>query len=300
MGSGIPTLNTVTRSQDDDEGIAGTIAKDEKGVSMVFVPAGTFTMGIEFDDALAACRERVTEDDPDFPCYPALFWLQTPAHSQTVDAYWIDQYEVTYGQYDACVQANICEDWPLRGNAILTPEEALMPFESGTFDMATAYCVWRSGRLPTEPEWEYAARGPEGLLYPWGNEFVGEYTNISATHAFRRDQNEGAAPGGSFEYDRSWVNAYDMLGNLTEWTNTPFAPFEGYSYDLHDPEFDLLYTPNMPMTGRGVSYRASYGYVSNTYRWVPTRRDYWGSGIGFRCARSPDDEMPVPILPVTR
>ena len=89
---------------------------------------------------------------------------------------------------------------------------------------AEAYANWRGGRLPTEAEWEYAARGPNSLIYPWGNEFDGTKLNFCDTEctydwrdASVDDGYEKTAPVGSYESGKSWVVAYDLAGNIWEW-----------------------------------------------------------------------------------
>ena len=111
------------------------------GMIMAWVPSGEFEMGSDADR---------NEDE-------------LPIHVVALDAFWIDKTEVTEGQYDRCVVAGVCREpgnHPVRSNH---------PVSSVTWQDAMAYCTWAGGRLPTEAEWEYAARGPQSLEYPWGN-----------------------------------------------------------------------------------------------------------------------------------
>ena len=158
------------------------------GMVMVYVPAGEFQMGSENGDS----NER-------------------PVHTVALAAFWIDQTEVTNAQYQRCVAAGVCQ--PSRYTADNDYNGAKQPVVGVSWDDAVTYATWVGGRLPTEAEWEYAARGPEGLTYPWGNEWDcarGNFNENCDTHAY-------TAPVGSFPEGASWVGALDMAGNLREW-----------------------------------------------------------------------------------
>ena len=94
------------------------------------------------------------------------------------------------------------------------PGHGKRPLQSVTRNGADAYCAWRAARLPTEAEWEYAARGPDSLLYPWGNEFIAD--NVLRVHERARLPNVGSKPQGA-----SWVGALDLSGSLFEWAQQP-------------------------------------------------------------------------------
>ena len=206
------------------------------GVPMVQVPPGCFTMG-----------SRNGRRD------------EQPAHEICVDdAFWIDQYEVTntvYGSSGAF-------------------EGGDLPRENITWFEARDFCVARGGRLPTEAEWEYAARGPDNLLYPWGNRFVADNLIYDANFGSRTHP-VGSRPGGV-----SWVGAYDMSGNVWEWVNSMYWP---YPYDAIDGREDL-FNPDERRVYRGGmgSYIDAGTSAAKRFRALPDTRDWF---IGFRCMR---------------
>jgi formylglycine-generating enzyme required for sulfatase activity len=214
------------------------------GVEMVLVPAGCFMMG--------------SEDGAD---------NERPVHQQCFNApFWIDRYEVTNAQFGSTgcegvssqpEQPRSCADW----------------FE------ARDHCGQRGARLPNEAEWEYAARGPDSLVYPWGNEFAADnvvYVENSGDDA----ADVGSRPGGV-----SWVGAYHMSGNVWEWVSTIYD--EGdypYPYHWDDGREDLEQTDALrglrggSFLNFGDSLRAAYRRGRDSDR---------EDGInGFRCALS--------------
>ena len=148
------------------------------GKTMLHVPGGTFSMGstdTEIQDALARCRKVYRYCNLDF------YGREAPQHRVTLDSFWIDQTEVTNAQFRHCVEAGVCEaptmcteGEPTFGNGSKVDH----PVVCVDWQDAQTYCEWAGVRLPTEAEWEYAARGPDGSLYPWGNERGGPWQNF--------------------------------------------------------------------------------------------------------------------------
>lgn len=184
------------------------------GVEMVQVPSGCFMMG-----------------------YDEGGWGDKPAHEVCLDSFWIDRYEITAAQFAA---------FEGEAEGSFTPVDDLQPRTQIDFHDANAYCELRSARLPTEAEWEFAARGPDGLLFAWGNELDLGYIP-SASNTFT-----ATLPVGSVPEDISWVGAYDMTWGVSEW----IADY----YDLmyYDTFDDVAWNPTGPDDGDTHAIRGRY------------------------------------------
>jgi serine/threonine-protein kinase len=165
----------------------------------VFVPGGPFLMG-STDEDLRASRE------------------EKPQRSVTVPDFWVDQTEVTNAQYARCVQAGSCETLPNTTSASRNAYYGNSEFDNYpvvyvSWNMAKAYCAWAGQRLPTEIEWEKAARGTKGDIYPWGNSAPsGVLLNYGGL-------NGDTTLVGKFLAGVSPYGAFDMAGNVWEWTS---------------------------------------------------------------------------------
>jgi formylglycine-generating enzyme required for sulfatase activity len=178
-------------------------------MTMVYVRDGEFPMGSsEFD-------EDARKDEK-------------PQHSVSLDAFWIDRTEVTNAQYQLCMDAGFCVQptgWGMSGfNA---PEQ---PVVLVRWTEAQTYGEWAGGRLPTEAEWEYAARGLQGYLFPWGNDFEGSRLNYCDRNCSQANPDQRyddgcaqLAPVGSYSEWPSWCGVLDMAGNVWEWVADRYA-----------------------------------------------------------------------------
>lgn len=232
---------------------------------------------------------------------------EKPVHKVYLDRYYIDQTEVTNAMYAAFLndQGNQEQGGVFWLNA--TGENALV-MENGArwvpvsgFDDhpvvevswygAHAYCVWRGARLPTEAEWEKSARGAEGSLYPWGEEFNGLKANFCdtnctqdwANHAYN-DNYARTAPVGSFLDGASPYGILDMAGNAWEWVE------DWYSSDYYSQS-----PGRNPLGPEAGAYRILRGgsWSDSDFDLSAANRNGWGlpefssNNVGFRCARSP-------------
>lgn len=174
-----------------DNGAEGRI---ECPADMVAVPGGDFFMG---------CNEAV-----DTECYPA----EKPGKPVEVPGFCIDRMEVTVAAYVACVRATACRQPRREGECNWgRPGREMHPVNCVEWQDAATYCEWAGKRLPNEAEWEKAARGTDGRVYPWGNLFVGDRANTSQTGVAHTQ------PVGSYSAGRSPYGVFDMAGNVWEW-----------------------------------------------------------------------------------
>lgn len=257
---------------------------------MVQIPAGQFFMGSEDKDA------------PD---------NQKPSHHVTLASFCMDLHEVTAGAYKACADVGKCRrpsnevDWPKitpRERALYSPictfgdpARANHPINCVTWQMANDYCQSADKQLPTEAEWEFATRGPDGRIYPWGDEEpTALHLNACGKECSAWGKQHGTpldalypesdgfattAPVGSFPKGRSRFGPYDVVGNVWEWTASWLGTYSA------EPETN----PRGPAEGerrviRGGAFNGSYSswlHPSFRYGQVPTAQSH---GIGFRCA----------------
>ncbi len=229
--------------------------------NMVFVAAGAFLRG---------CNALVED------CTGALRTDESPSAQITLSAYWIDETEVTQDAYQACMTAGACTA-PAGDFAPSTL--GVYPVVRVTWVQAVSYCTWRGKRLPTEAEWEKAARGTDGRTYPWGDNAP---TCSLAYYADCPGGTTSSAPVGSRPLGASPVGALDMAGNASEWV----ADWYNGSYYASAPSTD----PTGPVSGtnrglRGGSWNAETTSLltANRYAIPPTYAS--DNRVGFRCAQ---------------
>ena len=239
--------------------------EDDKGVPMRLVPAGEFVMG--------------SDDSVDR--------LSRPAHTVYLDAFYIDKFEVTNEMYAECVEATTECRQPRKPGSITRNTYynnlhfADYPVLYVDWYMAKAYCSWRGARLPTEAEWEKAARGTDGRIYPWeSQERDCYYSNLAGCEA-------DTSAVDKFEQGQSLYGVYDLSGNVWEWTSSIFLP---YPYDPEDGRENPTGTDKR--VTRGGAWH-SFGVKSGTAR-SDTRFEidpsYYGAYVGIRCAMDVETE----------
>jgi formylglycine-generating enzyme required for sulfatase activity len=294
---------TVAVSPTPQLGIGSTRTSNSDGMILVYVPEGEFLMGF-------------TDDDP-LPGYAK------PQHTVNLDSFWIDKTEVTIGMFAKFVEetgyktdaekksygfawagggwnrANYI-NWqrPTGASSINGLEDH--PVTQVSWNDATAYCTWAGRRLPTEAEWEKAARGTDGRTYPWGEQeatgallnFADQNFSSSWSDSQIDDGYEYTAPVGGYPQGASPYTALDMAGNVWEWTNDWF----GNSYYTKLPSDN----PSGPASGTSRSIRGGgWGSRARSAR-AAGRNDYppdsSSDDIGFRCAISSSETGNRPSL----
>jgi formylglycine-generating enzyme required for sulfatase activity len=248
---------------------------DSAGVPMRLVPAGKFTMGSRnVDAAVAQCQQD------DSSCDQGWFEDELVPHVVALDAFYMDIYEVTNGRYADCVNAGVCQP-PLQTSS----DSRSSYYGNSDFDnypvifvnwvMAKTYCEWRGARLPTEAEWEKAARGTDERTYPWGE-------NIDDSYANYNNSNGDTTEVGGYESGKTPYGLYDMAGNVWEWV----ADYYSASYYSDSPSSN----PLGPHSGSGHVLRGGSWFDHAYFIRTTTRKGEEAdvprdNNFGFRCAK---------------
>ncbi len=260
---------------------------------MLPIPGGKFYMGSDERDAL------------DF---------ERPAHQVTLRPFCVDEFEVSLDRYKLCSDNGECKRAPRENewdgisdkeraafdplcNARDPEKKGKHPINCVDFSMAQKFCEWEKKRLPTEAEWEFSARGPDGRKYPWGDESpAAGHLNACGKECVAWGKAHGqkleamyeaddgfanTAPIGSFAQGRSRYGVQDVVGNVWEWTADWYSPYGPKEQD--DPKGSD--TGERRVIRGGAWNGSEPAWVRPTFRYhdVPTKRSY---GIGFRCAKS--------------
>ncbi len=230
---------------------------------MVYVPAGNFLMGSD------KAKDSMANDD------------ELPQHTVYLDAFWIDQTVVTNAEYARCVAGGQCTTPHETSSATRISyygesQYANYPVIYVDWNQAQAYCTWAGRRLPSEAEWEKAARGVDGRIYPWGN----TAPNQSLLNNISKISVGDTAAVGSYLSGASPYGALDMAGNVWEWVNDWYRD----TYYQQSPARN----PTGPPTGfnrvlRGGAWDNNDVDVSSSYRGRLTAEG-WYNNLGFRCA----------------
>lgn len=182
-----------------EEGLAPLIT-DTSGTEMLLVASGSFLMGSDSGNS-----------------------DEKPAHIINLADYYIDKYEVTNADYKTCVNEFACK-LPKTTVFYISSQYRNHPVVFVSWESAVEFCEWRDARLPTEAEWEKAARGTDGYNYPWGNIFDGNalnYCDMACENTWAdkgsRDRYTMTAPIGTYPEGQSLYGIFDMSGNATEW-----------------------------------------------------------------------------------
>jgi formylglycine-generating enzyme required for sulfatase activity len=231
---------------------------DHAGVSMVLIPSGEFLMG----SSNGSLNEK-------------------PEQTVNLDEYYIDRFEVTNEFYAACMNAKVCAP-PNHAYSFThevyfgEPEFADYPVIYVNWYMAKAYCEWRGARLPTEAEWEKAARGTDGKTYPWGDWIDCTMANYDTGVDYCRGD---TTPVGIYEVGKSIYGLYDMAGNVQEWVSSLNLP---YPYNERDGRESL--TSNGDRIMRGGAWVIYDPVALKSFTRVSQPPDSSFNNVGFRCA----------------
>jgi formylglycine-generating enzyme required for sulfatase activity len=259
-----PTPTTDKRLPNPEPTPVDTMIRLRDGKVMVLVPEGTFLMGSTPDDPDAANDEK-------------------PQRVIYVDAFWIDKTEVSNSQYQLCRVQGVCS--PSTENRTMFRGEQ-MPVVGVNWEQAAVYCQWVGGRLPTEAEWEKAARGVDDRIFPWGSQFDGSRLNycdrncIADWRDFEGDDGyRYTAPVASFVSGASPYGVQNMSGNVWEWTADWYDPLT-YQSGISD-------NPSGPGEGQQRVIRGgSWLYLGRNVRVTRRQKElptYGYDNIGFRC-----------------
>ena len=234
------------------------IGKD--GMTLLFVPNGDFIMGSGNGDS-----------------------DEKPIHTVDLDAFWIDKTEVTNAMYEECVQDRVCKlpsstKSYARDSYYGNSEFDNHPVIYVSWEDAKAYCAWTSRRLPTEAEWEKAARGTEGRTYPWGKD-------APNFHLLNYDRNvEDTTEVGKYPNGASPYGALDMAGNVAEWVKDWYDETYYNNSPLSNPKGPILLS-GLYRVRRGGSWSDDGNDIHSSARdrYLP---NVTVSYVGFRCAKS--------------
>ncbi len=207
-------------------------------------------------------------------CTPETFADELGGPRVVVESFWLDRHEVSYREYQRCVEAGRCS--PARYDGAERLERDDLPVVFVTYDDARAYCSFRGARLPSEAEFERAARGAERRVFPWGSRFHGRAANHGRWGALGSDDSDGAlelSPVSEFADGQSPEGIRNLSGNVAEWTSTPYAPYT----DVDRPGPDRVVRG-----GHFLAPPARLRGAARSHEPANTRAAY----LGFRCAMS--------------
>jgi formylglycine-generating enzyme required for sulfatase activity len=251
----VPPTNTLQPTATPQPTVLPEAIEDSHGVPMVLVPAGEFYMGAD-DDQVAAM----------------------PRHAVYLDDYYIDVFEVTQTRYKECLETGGCELTVGTGELLNRPVWDEHPMMDITWYDAQEYCEWRGGSLPTEAQWEKAARGTDERRYPWGNE------PVTCERARYGECGWMTAPVGSHPAGISPYGVHDMAGNAWE-----------FVYDWYDRDYYKVSPAENPTgpesdTGwkseRGGAWFYEAGLMSSVWR-NHAKPTWHFTYVGFRCVINP-------------
>jgi len=261
-----------------DDGAAAEVLPTQQLTppGMVLIEAGEFLRGVDDDEITLAVRNCINEGGGD--CQIEFFDDATPQQNVSLAAFYIDRTEVTNAQYALCVAAAGC-DPPLDTVRYDDPAYTNHPVTNVTWAQSASYCAWAGKRLPTEAEWEKAARGVEGRVWPWGDAWEPGKANTLAA------QLGGPSTVESFAGDVSPYGVIGMSGNVSEWVQDWYqGSYENLA--LVDPQGPLAQPGDEPFkVARGGAYRSLSSFARGAHR-LEVNSGSGADWLGIRCAAS--------------
>jgi formylglycine-generating enzyme required for sulfatase activity len=246
-------------------------------------------MGSSADEMVEALADCVKEPLPS-TCHPELFQDEGPRHHVTLSAFWIDRYEVTVAAYARCVALRRCEPLPYASGAerFAQPE---LPVTLVRHQDAIAYCAFVGGQLPTEAQFERAARGDAQRRYAWGNLYNPRRANHGKSSFDTTDATDGyaeLAPVHACSDGRTPEHVYNLAGNAEEWVLDSYAPYSAAA--AHDPTGPAAGSGESARVVRGGGFRSA-GHELRAAARSFAHPDSRSVTRGFRCAHS----QPLPL-----
>ena len=276
-------------------------AKPSVPENMVLINPGGFMRGIDKEKPAKGKSKMSPAQNFKYSVSKKAFTDEGPAGMVYLSAYYIDKYEVSNAQYTEFIKATDYSAPAYWDHHHLNQPD--QPVTGVNWYDANAYCNWANKRLPTEAEWEKAARGPAGLIYPWGNEM--NITKANFARGSRKVQRGEKYPAtvnvDSHPEGKSYYGVHNMAGNVFEWVQDWYDPnYYTASKDVRNPQGPLLGI-KLGTTGtyidklasgkkkviRGGSWFAPAHSITTTHRfWNDPMNNSYGVGLGFRCVRS--------------
>ena len=255
----VPRVESVAKQQVTTESISTAVMSSPTPApsvtsppeGMVYVPGGTFLIGRGDGDK-----------------------FESPSSTVPIQPFFIDRTEVTNEEYQQFVKATGHPAPPNWSKGRFPEGRAKFPVVNVSWSDAVAYADWAQKRLPTEAEWEYAARGADGRTYPWGNVWNPDYANAD------RGPKGQIVPVGAYSSGASPFDLLDMCGNVWEWTSSELVSYVDKNKKLVPSKLKVKVI-------RGGAYDAPRGYATTTYRgYLPQNKVGGYDKTGFRCVRS--------------
>jgi len=256
-----------------------------RGSQMIRVPASDFVMGstsAEIIDSTVLCEREPLGST----CDERNFADESLAHRVRLSGFFMDRREVTVAEFDACVRIGRCKPPPYERGARRFKQPDF-PATLVTWDDASTFCAFRGARLPTEAEFERAARGLTGRRFPWGqlpNTRVANHGRLGIDVSDDTDGFSELAPVGSFNAGRTPDGFLDLAGNAAEWVQDRYAT-QYPDAEQTDPRGPDAAQATSARVVRGGSYESPMAWLRGAARgaYLPTERR---PSLGFRCARS--------------